>query len=91
MLVRDVVQHRHHVITLDVERRAALVTNQVVMVGPLFGQLVVGAVADAGLLDQTELFQHLEAPVDRRQVEARILPPDLAQDVLGAEVLLALP
>src|SRR2546423_10439712 len=91
VLVGDVVQHGDHVVALDVQRRAALVANQVVMVGALFGELVVGAVPDAGLLDKTELLEDLQATVDRRQVEARILSPDLAQDVLGAEVFLAVP
>src|SRR5260370_26787413 len=61
------------------------------MIGPLFGEFVIGAVPDPGLFDETELFEHLERPVDRREVEARVLPSDVAQDVRSAEVLLALP
>src|SRR5438874_896982 len=47
MLLRDVMQHRHHVIALDVQRRAALIADQVVMIDALFGELVVGAVPDS--------------------------------------------
>ena len=54
------MQHRHHVIALDVERRAALVADQVVMIDALLGQLVVGAVPDPGLLDEAELFQNFQ-------------------------------
>jgi len=91
VLVGDVVQHRHHVVSLDVERRAALVADEMVMIGSDFGQLVVGAITDPRLLDEVQLFQHLQRPIDRGQAEAGILPPDLAQDVLGAKVFLALP
>src|SRR2546428_1594056 len=59
VLVGDVMQHRHHVVPLDVQRGPALVADQVVMLDPLFVQLVVGAVTDPRLLDQTELFQNL--------------------------------
>src|SRR6202040_2825395 len=90
MLVRDVMQHRHHVIALDVKGRSTLVADQVVVIDAFFGQLVVGPVPDARLLDETELFQHLERAIDRRQVESRVLAANLAEDVLGAEVLLAL-
>jgi len=76
------------VVALDVERRTTLVADQVVVIGPLFGELIVGAVPDARLLDETELLQHLEASVHRCQVEARVLPPDLGEDVLGAECFL---
>src|ERR1700726_685196 len=90
VLVRNVMQHRDHVIALDVEGRATLVADQVVVIDAFFGQLVVGAVPDPRLLDETELFQNLERAIDRRQVETRVLAANLAEDVLGAEVLLAL-
>src|ERR1700736_3362891 len=60
MLVGDVMQHRDHVVALDVEGRAALIANQVVMVGPLLRQLVIGTVADPGLLDEFQLLQYVE-------------------------------
>src|SRR2546428_1537052 len=49
VLLRDVMKHRHHVVALDVQGGTALVADQVVVVDPLLGELVVGAVPDPRL------------------------------------------
>src|SRR5437870_5142880 len=39
VFIRDMVQHRHHVVALDVQGRTAPVADQVVMIGAFFGEL----------------------------------------------------
>src|SRR5205809_3111782 len=60
VFIRDVVQHRDHVVALDVQSRAALIAHEMVVIRPLLGEFVVAAVAKPGLLDEAQLLQHLE-------------------------------
>ena len=74
-------------VVLELDDEAAAVADQMVVVGPPFGDLVqrltgteVARRRDAGLLEQ------LDRPVDRRQADARMLAPRRRQQILQRDV-----
>ena len=54
------------------------------------GSKVIGSVADVGVGDQTDVLEHLEVAVDRREVDPRGGALHLGEDLLGRPVPQAL-